>query len=173
MNKWRKGNIVALAVLVGLLSLCGCGKKAPEVGKWHADITVSSLSADSEDYEEGLLLSMLTGDLLFEVDAEFCNDGTFTYVINTQPLLDGLSDSVGSILGMLGGGDMSLFVERLFAYACGNALSGTKFDYAGTYTVEDDLVTAYDEESLYFTVDGDTLIQYDADGYEILRLERE
>ncbi|MBQ9414004.1 MAG: hypothetical protein IJU16_02630, partial [Clostridia bacterium] len=99
-----------LAVLLacGLLFLCGCDSlanlaqlptvKSPEVGKWYGKITIDNIENTALSEEEKLVLSLFTGDTLFEVNLEFMDDGTYEYEIDSQVLQDALSKSLTTIL---------------------------------------------------------------------------
>ena len=163
-----------------ILAICsGCNqnvepeqKIGPEVGLWHAELELSDLS-DSMSDEDRLLLTVVAGNIMFEVDAEFCEDGTFSYVMNTDKLEDAVSDTVSTVFGFFFDFDISLFVERLVEAALQDTVLGTKQDYTGTYTKsESNLITATDEANLYFKIKGNRLIQIDSEGNEILRFSR-
>lgn len=170
--------IIALVLAVAML-FTGCaaqggGKPAPgpEVGVWHAEIKLSDLSGSMSD-EDKMLMSMLAGNIMFEVDAEFTEDGSFTYIMNTDKLEEAISGSVSTILGFFMSFDVSMFVERLVEAAMKDAMASSKQEYYGTYTKADDgLITATDGENLYFKVSASTLLQVDQNGEKVLRFKK-
>lgn len=126
----------------------------PEVGVWHAEIKLSDISGSMSD-EDKALMSMLAGNIMFEIDSEFCKDGTFTYVMNIDKLQEAISNSVSTVLGFFMKYDISLFTDRLVEAALQDALQSSKQNYSGKYTrSESNLITASDGDILYFKVTG-------------------
>ena len=74
-------SFVSLTLIVCLLSSCfgETAKKTTgkEVGKWKAEIKISDLY-DSMADEDRYFLSMLAGNIMFEVDTEFCEDNGYS-----------------------------------------------------------------------------------------------
>ena len=173
-NKWI---CLILVAILSLSVLFGCGQSGSakiglEVGKWHAELKVSDLR-DSMSDDDRLVMSMLAGNIMLEVDAEFCEDGTFTYEMNTDKLEEAVSDTISTVFGFFFDFDISLFTDRLLETAMQNALQGSKQDYWGTYTKdENDLITAVDGESLYFKASSSRLVQLDAAGNEVLTFKK-
>lgn len=177
-----KNRIIATILILALfctLLFTSCGETAPEerlgaeVGKWHTEYSISDIDDSQMSQEDKMLLSMLAGNVMFEIDAEFCADGTFTYKINTEALEKALSESVSAIVSFFSDIDLSVFAERLVEAAMQDAMKSSKSDYAGSYSKsEDGLIIAVDEENLYFTVDANRLIQVDEDGTEIINFEK-
>lgn len=172
-SKRKLACILAVILIVTLFAGCSQADEqqkeiGPEVGKWHTEIRISDVSGSMSD-EDRLLLSMLAGDIMFEIDAEFCEDGTFTYVMNTDQLQKAISDSVSTVLGYFISFDISLFTDRLVEATLRDEIQGSKHDYNGTYTTsESGLITAKDGAVLNFKIKGSALIELDSDGNEIL-----
>lgn len=110
---------------------------------------------------------------MFEVDIEFCADGTFTYNMNTDHLEEAISESLSTVIGYFISYDISLFTNRLVEAALRESFQNVKHDYIGTYTVsESGIITAKDEIVLNFKVTASTLIELDDEGNEILKFTR-
>lgn len=181
MNK-KKVHIMAVLVCMAVAVLfSGCNASGPgetekvigpEVGSWHAELKLSDIHTDSMSDEDKMLFSMLAGNIVFEMNAEFLEDGTFSYVINTDELEEGLSQSLSTMAGYFMDFDISLFTDRLIEAALAEVTQNMKDDYIGTYTVEDDIITAEDEGTLYFKVSANRLIQLDENGNEFVRFEK-
>lgn len=181
MNRKRMYIMAVLVCLAIAVLVSGCSGSeqgetekviGPEVGSWHAELKLSDIDTDGMNDEDKLLFSMLAGNIMFEMDAEFLEDGTFSYVINTDKLEDGLSQSVSTIAGYFLDFDISLFTDRLIEAALSEVTQNLKDDYIGTYTVEGDIITAEDEGTLYFKVSANRLIQLDEEGNEFVRFEK-
>lgn len=168
-----------LAVVMVAALFVGCNQTAeqqkkigPEVGQWHAEIRISDYS-DSMAEEDRFLLAMLAGDIMLEVEAEFYENGAFTYVMNTDKLQKAISDSLSTVIGYFIGFDVSLFTERLVEAAILDTFQGTKREYDGVYsTSESGIITAQDEGVLNFRMKGNSLIQLDSEGNDSLRFTR-
>ena len=177
----RKNNILIRFALIFMCTLmlvsCNQGEQhkkevGPEVGKWHAEIKLSDIS-DSMSDEDKTIMAMLAGNIMFEIDAEFGEDNSFTYVMNTDQLQKSVSDSVSTLIGFFFDFDVSLFTDRIVEAALQDALHSSKQDYAGTYTrSESNLITATDGETLYFKVNGTSLTQIDEEGNTIIRFSK-
>ena len=175
----RKILIFTLVLLLALAVFSGCNqstekqlKVGPEVGKWHAEIKISDVNSSMSD-EDRLLLSMIAGDIMFEIDAEFCEDGTFTYVMNTDQLQEAISNSVSTVLGFFMKYDITLFTDRLVEAALQDALKSSKKDYSGNYTKsESNLIIATDGDNLYFRAGSNTLVQIDDNGNDVLKFTK-
>lgn len=148
----------------------------PEVGKWHAEYKISDIDEDSMAEEDRVLLSMLAGNLMFEMDVEFCEDGTFTYTINTDEVKEAVSNSVSKIASYFIDIDLSLFTDRLVEAAFEDVMSNTQSEYVGDYSVSDDgLITANDEgllkgskpSTLYFKIISKHIVQVDENGEQV------
>lgn len=177
----KKLSVVVFALFITIFCsfLTGCGETkpekeiGPEVGAWHVEYKVSDIDDSQMATEDKLLLSMLAGNIMFEVDAEFCEDGTFTYTLNTDEVEEAVSNAVSSIASYFIDIDISIFTDRLVEAAFQDILSGEKTDYAGTYTKTDDgFITATDEYNLYFKVTANKLIQVDEQGNEVIALKK-
>lgn len=185
--------IIVLTLLCGMV-LSGCGEAdtgtnqgsassatekktpGPEVGKWHAEYKISDIDENEMAEEDRMLLSMLAGNLMFEMDAEFCEDGTFTYTINTDEVKEAVSDSVSQIASYFIDIDLSMFTDRLIEAAFEDVIETTQSEYVGEYTTSDDgLITANDEgllkgsepSVLYFKMISKRLVQVDAAGNQV------
>ena len=171
-----------LCILCVSLFICGvccsCSNSepkkevSPEIGKWHATITLNDINDESMAEEDKLLLSMLAGDTLFEIDAEFFEDGTFSYNMNTDKLEESISKTVNTVLGFFMNFDVSLFVDRLVSAATKDAVHFEKMNYYGTYSKDDFSITAVDEYYLYFDIKDNILSQIDDNGSIIAKFHR-
>ena len=172
-------SILSALILVCALTFAGCNQVGlfqkeigPEVGKWHAEIPLSDVS-DPMSEEDEALMSMLIGNVAFEIDAEFGEDNTFTYVMNMDKLREALSDSVSAFAGILVEFDVSSFTDRLVESIVQDALDSNKHEYAGTYTrSESNFITATDGDTLYFQVNDTSLVQIDEDGNTIAKFSK-
>lgn len=166
MKRIRIISFVLLAVLLAT-TLTGCGEEktiGPEVGKWHGELSISDLSGSLSD-EDRLLLNMIAGDVFYEIDVEFFEDGTFTYNMNTDKLKESVSDSVSTLISFFISIDVSLFTDRLVEAAIKDVLGGTKQFYSGKYTKsETGIITATDEINILFELDSNLLTQIDSSG---------
>lgn len=164
--------LLVFAVVIGLFAGCGHKKAEPEVGMWHAEIQLSDISGSMSD-EDKAFMAMMAGSTMFEIDAQFSEDGTFTYVMNTDKLQEAVSNTVSTIFGFFIKFDISLFIDRIVDAALQDALKSSQQNYAGTYTKSDSgLITATDGQTLYFKVNGSSLVQIDEDGNEVLRFTK-
>ena len=177
--KLRRAILLILVFSFILSCLCACNRSLtrqreirPEVGKWHAVIKIHDLSGSMSE-EDKLLLSMLAGDTMFEIDVEFCEDGTFTYIMNTDQLEEAISNSVSTLIGFFVKYDFSLFIDRLVKAALQDGLQSSKHNYHGTYTVsESGLISATDDVTLLFKMVGNSLVEIDSEGNEVLRFSQ-
>lgn len=167
-----------LAAVLMLTFFSGCSQsekkkeKGPEIGKWHAEIKLSDV-AGSMSEDDRMLMSMLAGNIMFEIDVEFCEDGSFTYIMNTDKLQEEISNSINKIIGFFFSYDVSLFVDRLVGTVLQDSFQSSKKEYAGKYTrSESNLITATDGDTIYFKVTDGYLIQIDDEGNNILRFTK-
>lgn len=185
--------IMVLTIFIGLI-FSGCGETnsgddqssevsvteaktiGPEVGKWYAEYKISDIDENQISEDDRLLLSMLAGNLMFEMEAEFCEDGTFTYTINADEVKEAVSNSVSQIASFFIDIDLSLFTDRLIEAAFEDVMNAKQSEYVGEYSVSDDgLITANDEGLLkgsepaviYFKMISKHLVQLDEEGNQV------
>ena len=166
----KKMKIIVCCILL-MSTFLGCSKKevGAEVGKWHAEVKVQDISQSITE-SDSMILTMLAGSTLFEIDVEFTKDGTFSYVTNMDKLQDEISKSVSAILGFFIDFDISLFTDRIVEAAIQNS----KQEYHGSYVKsESNLITAEDGDQLFFKLEGKKLIQIDDAGNEIMEFIKE
>ena len=155
--------------------MAGCGgadskKPGPEVGKWRAEVKINDLSSSMSD-EDKAILAMLAGNIMFEVDVEFAENGTFSYFMNTDELEDSISNSFTTLIGFMLNFDVSLFVDRIVKTVLQDMFETSTYAFAGEYsTSESELITATDPSgfNIYFKVYGGSLVQLNDDGEKIL-----
>ncbi len=194
MKRVKIISIIMALIILCSLALTGCGDAntgtneisgtsaidaktpGPEVGKWHSEYKISDIDENKMAEEDRMLLSMLAGNLMFEMDAEFCEDGTFTYIINTDEVKEAVSDTVSQIASYFIDIDLSMFTDRLIEAAFEDVMRNTQSEYVGEYLVSDDgLITANDEGLLkgsepsviYFKMISKRLVQIDEEGNQV------
>lgn len=194
MKRVKIISIIMALVLLCSVALSGCGNTdtgtnqtselsvteekipGPEVGKWHAEYKISDIDENNMSEEDRLLLSMLAGNLMFEMNAEFCDDGSFTYTINTDEVKKAVSDSVSQIASYFIDIDLSMFTDRLIEAAFEDVMETTQSEYVGQYTTSDDgIIIANDEgllkgsepSVLYFKIISKRLVQIDEEGNQV------
>ena len=165
--------VLALIMLICPL-LCACGGEysGPQVGSWHADIKINDLDTGSLSSSDNMLLKLLGENIIFEINVDFSDDGTFVYKIDTDSLEKSISDAANAVLGSFSDFDASALVNTLVSMAATKLFNSEKSSYFGTYTIEDDRITAVDGDTLYFTLDNNKLIQTDSDGDVIAEFSR-
>lgn len=176
MKKRSCFSIILLAVfLLTFLSACGEAPKsepAPEIGKWHADIKLSDMDTDDLEDEDKALFTMLAGNVVMGVDAEFLEDGSFSYTINTDAIKEEVSKSIAKVASWFIDFDVSLFTDRIVESAMDDVISGAKTDYLGDYTKEDGIIKAVDGDVLLFKIKANKLIQIDDDGNQVIAFSK-
>ncbi len=164
--------ILILAVMATLMAGCEADEKkpGPEVGKWHAEVKIKDLGSSMSD-EDKAILAMLAGNIMFEVDVEFAENGTFSYFMNTDKLESAVSNSFTTILGFMLNFDISLFVDRIVEAVLQDMIKTSNYAFSGEYaTSESELITATDSSgfNIYFKVYGGSLVQVNDNGDKIL-----
>lgn len=92
MKKQKWISLLLVLVLVCNVLITGCDSNRSkdeigmEVGKWHGEVKLSDLSGNSMSEEDKSMLALLAGNIFFDIDVEFCKDGTFSYEVNTDKL---------------------------------------------------------------------------------------
>ena len=152
---------------LALLLLGGCVRRAPkepEVGHWHAECRLSDNRSGMSD-EDYYLTSMLSGDVVFEVDLYFDSEGEFSYEVDTEKLKESMSASMGAISGLILGFDLTPFIDNLMDSAFREAMPGFMQSMEGTYTKEGDVITAVtdDGQSLIFHLENRKIVQMNGD----------
>ena len=173
-------SVILLVLTTCLFSSCTNNKTeekketAYELGEWIAKYKISDMDTSSMSEEERMLLSLLAGNTAFEVNVEFCEDGTFTYEVSTDEVEEALSDSVSKIASFFINFDLSVFTDRLIDLAFEDTLSSEKTEYYGTYKSKDGIITATDDdgEILLFKVTANRLTEIDNNKKNILSFKR-
>ncbi len=151
--------------LVLMLAMTACDSKGV-VGKWHAEATLDDLEKFGIP-DEFRAVTFLTGDKLFDIYAQFNEDGTFTYDLDTTELERNLSQNVGTLFNLLAGLGAAELVKGLIAHGFGFAADTMKLSYAGVYSIDKNgIITATDGETFYFTLSSDILHETDQSGHE-------
>ena len=168
------GYRAVIVILAAAVLLTGCSMPrierimpdpiGPEVGRWHAEYRLSDMDSGSMSEEDRLIMTMLAGDIMFEIDLEFKEDGTFTYTMNTDQMRDAVSQSLNTIIGFFIRIDVSLFTDRLLEAAFREVMNEYQEYCAGTYTADGDTLYAdADGEELRFRCENGRIVQLDGD----------
>ena len=147
----------------------------PEAGSWHAEVKLSSIK--SIPFWQRALLSIVAGNVAFEVDLELTDHGTFSYETNTDALKEKIADSAGTVAGFFVKNiDLSEIIDRCVeAVLPENILGSADRECYGVFIKgEDGMLTAVNTkgETLYFKLFGKKLVQLDKDGETVLTFER-
>lgn len=173
----KKTTCIFFLVLSIVICMCttACGnseevkEKPAEIGKWHADYKLSDMDSSGMADEDKALFSMLAGNTVMGIDVEFCEDGSFTYDINTDEIEKAVSKSVSTFTSWFFDYDVSIFTDRLVEAALQDVMSSSKNNYLGDYTKSDDgIITAVDGDKLIFKIKANRLIQIDDNGDEVI-----
>lgn len=170
----RKRCLLLGFVLILSIFFSACGGSSekqvePEVGKWHADYKLSDIDTSSMSDEDRATMALLSGNVVMGIDAEFFEDGSFSYSVDTDQVKEGFSKTINSITSWFLDFDISIFTDRIIEAALRDVMSGTKMDYLGDYTKsEDGLIMAVDEDVFYFRTKANRLIQIDSEGNDVL-----
>ena len=169
---------ISILVLLGIMILSfGCSfskesqlnKIGPEVGKWHGLVNISDLDLSDEDRT---IVSLLAGSVAYEMDVEFCEDHTYSYVLNMDKFRDEIQKSTSTILGFFFNFNIDLFVDRIVDLILDGYGATTKSSY-GNYSVDDDgLITAVGSDTQYFTYSSGTIHQLNSEGQVILTFSK-
>lgn len=151
----------------------------PESGNWHAEVLFSSQTVrEMLPWYARIPLAIFLGNTAFEVDVEISN-GNLTYETNTDTLKKSASGTVSTILGFfLKDMDFSMFIDRIAEAVLPETVMGKDRDCYGIYDSEfrDEkdriVVTTTKGETLYFRAYGNTLVQTDIDGVEVLSFKK-
>lgn len=178
----RKLALILAMILVSSIVFTACGSSETkkeeetipvEIGKWHADFSVSDIDENSMAAEDRAVLAALAGDVVFEIDLEFCKDGTFSYILNTNKLEQEFSKTISTISSLFFDIDVSLFTDRIVKVAVKDVMKTAKSEYLGEYEKsENGIITAMDEEKLLFKVIANQVIQVDENGEKILSFKK-
>lgn len=170
--------IISSFILCFFATACGNGEDASieipaEIGKWHADYKLSDMDSSGMADEDKVLFSMLAGNTVMGIDVEFCEDGSFTYDINTDEIENAVSKSVSTFTSWILDYDISIFTDRLVEAALQDIMSGSKNNYLGDYTKSDGgIITAIDGDKLLFKIKANRLIQIDDNGDEVIAFSK-
>ena len=174
MKKFQYSFIIILTfVLCFFATACSNGEETKEIpaeiGKWHADYKLSDMDSSGMADEDKALFSLLAGNTVMGIDVEFCEDGSFTYDINTDEIENAISKSVSTFTSWFFDYDISIFTDRLVEAALQDVMSGNKNNYLGDYSKSDDgIITAIDGDKLLFKIKANRLIQIDDNGDEVI-----
>ena len=165
-------------ILVVIFSITGCSfsnenkattnqelQPGPEVGKWYGLVNISDLSLSKEDQT---IVSLLAGNVAYEMDVEFCEDNTYSYVMNMDKFREEIQKSASTILGFFTSFNLDLFVDRIVDLVL-DSYGATERSSYGSYTVDEDgLITAIGSDTQYFRYTSGTLHQLNEEGQIIL-----
>jgi hypothetical protein len=168
----------AIAILLVCALLGGCAGFAqsktvpapgPEVGRWHAEIRISDLNLSDEDR---VIMTLLAGNVAYETDLVFYDDGTFSWEMNMEQFRSGVREAAGTLVSLLLGFDLDLFIDRIVVLALESAGAGDQSDW-GSYTVDGSgLIVAAGNETRYFSYAYGKLRQLNGAGDVILVFSR-
>lgn len=179
MKKQKWISLLLVLVLVCNVLITGCDSNrskdevGPEVGKWHGEVKLSDLSGNSMSEEDKSMLALLAGNIFFDIDVEFCKDGTFSYEVNTDKLEEAFSKSVSTFSKWILNFDISLFVDRIVESALSEVMENSNTDMTGEYyTREDGVIVATDNGTIYFKIMANRLIQIDENGNKFIDFKK-
>ena len=164
--------LVLVLLICPLLSACGGEYGGPHVGSWHAKFKIGDLDLGSLSTSDNTILKMIGENVIFDINVDFSDDGTFLYKIDTDSLEKAVSGAANTVLGLFSDFDASALVNTLISLAATKLFNSDKSSYFGTYTVDGDRITAVDGSSLYFTIGDNKLTQTDRDGNVIAEFSR-
>jgi hypothetical protein len=181
--------IIALCLaLSAVASLCGCVAEAPgqsgteqavsnaipEAGIWKATVKLSDLR-DQIPFWARLLISIVAGNTAFEVELNISDDGTFSYLTNTETIEKTVTDSANTILGyFLKDLDLSYFIRNAVESILPESVFGADRDCFGDYERGEDGVitcTTTQDKTIKFKYFGKYLVQFDSDDEQIQLLK--
>ena len=178
----RRLALILATILVSSIVFTACGSSEAkkeeeniptEVGKWHGEFSVNDINENSMASEDRAILAALAGDVVFEIDLEFCKDGTFSYILNTDKLEQEFSKTISTLSSLFFDIDVSLFTDRIVKVAVKDVMKTSKSEYLGEYEkVENGSITAIDGEKLFFKVIANQVIQVDEKGNKILSFKK-
>ncbi len=165
-------------ILVVVCSMTGCFfstenkattnqklQPGPEVGKWYGHVNISDLNLSAEDRA---IVSLLAGNIAYEMNVEFCEDNTYSYVMNMDKFREEIQKSASTILGFFISFNLDLFIDRIVDLVL-DSYGATERSSYGSYTVDEDgLITASGSDTQYFKYTSGTLHQLNEEGQIIL-----
>ena len=106
------------------------------------------------------------------MDVEFCEDDTYSYVMNMDKFREEIQKSASTILGYFISFNLDLCVDRIVDLALDSYGATARSSY-GSYTVDEDgLITAVGSDTQYFRFTSGTLHQLNEDGQVILTFSK-
>lgn len=146
----------------------------PEVGLWHAEYTINKLDESSMSEEDLLILSLIAGNVIFDVYVEFYDNGDFKYTLDTKQMEESISGALNTIIGWFIDFNLKTFVNNLVQVAYQDMADAGKQYNIGTYTVHNGTIeaTTQNGEKLYFRIFHDDLTELDSNGNDFLLFER-
>ena len=175
---------IAIFIIVGSVFIIkGCAEKKSQnseqgyvheikdniQGQWKTSLYLSDYIDDLDSIEQGIL-ELIAGNLSFDIITSFNQDNSFSYRIDTEKIVDAISDAMSGAVGLFIDIDVSSIVSDLIEDALDDALPDNLTGFSGTYKVLDNgQIIADCETTIYFELNGDTLIQTDEYGNEICR----
>lgn len=167
-------SLIAIVLVLSILSGCSIlpDKKqpGPEVGKWYGEVNISNLNLTDEDR---VIVSLIAGDIAYEMDAEFCEDYTYSYVMNMDKFRAEIQKSATTIVGYLFSFNIDLFVDRIVDLVL-DSMGATERSSYGTYSIDENgLITAVGSDTQYFKFISGTLHQLNENGEVILTFTKE
>lgn len=178
----KRLTLVVAAMLFIVVSLSGCSinfgnneettqkkQPGPEVGKWYGYVNISDLNLSAEDQT---IISLLAGNVAYEMSVEFCEDNTYSYVMNMDKFREEIQKSASTVLGYFISFDIDLFVDRIVDLVL-DSYGATERSSYGSYTVDEDgLITAVGSDTQYFRFTSGTLHQLNEEGQIILTFSK-
>ena len=178
----KKLGSIFFALIIIVISCSGCSfpsqnsvdakdekQPGPEVGKWHGYVNINDLNLSTEDRA---IISLIAGNIAYEMDVEFCEDDTYSYVMNMDKFREEIQKSASTILGYFISFNLDLFVDRIVDLVLDSYGATARSSY-GSYTVDEDgLITAVGSDTQYFRFTSGTLHQLNEDGQIILTFSK-
>lgn len=163
--KLKKLTALLLVAFMVCSLFSGCSGGNTEVGRWHAVCEITDIDEDLMSSEELMMLSMLAGTVLFEVDLEFKANGEFTYDINTDALEEALTDTYSSLLGFMMDEDVSDIASDFIEGAFEMYPNDFPMNYEGVYEMDEDgFITIPDQPQFIFAFEDGEIYQLDDEG---------
>lgn len=173
---------VITVFLITVMSLSGCSFSAsdksestqkpqpgPEVGKWYGSVNISDMNLSDEDR---VFVSLLAGNVAYEMDVEFFEDNTYSYIMNMDKFREEIQKSASTVVGFLFSFNIDLFIDRIVDLLLDSYGATTRSSY-GSYTIDESgLITAVGSDTQYFRFSSGTLHQLNEDGQVILTFSK-
>lgn len=168
--------VLVIATLILVLATSGCAfsqnstkELHPEIGKWYGSVDISELNLSDEDR---IIVSLLAGKTAYEMHVEFCEDNTYSYVMDMDKFREEVRNSASTIVGYLFSFNVDLFVDRIVELLL-DSYGATERSSYGSYSIDEHgLITAVGSDTQYFRFTSGTLHQLNEDGQVILTFSK-